>query len=50
MRTIKTTLFLVALAGVGLASLGCQTTEGFGRDMESLGDTIADEAEEERND
>ena len=35
-------LLMVAMIMVGLS--GCETMEGFGRDLEKLGDTIEDAA------
>ncbi|HUG09935.1 MAG TPA: entericidin A/B family lipoprotein [Opitutaceae bacterium] len=39
-------LLLLAAAALGLAVTGCQTTKGFGEDMEDLGENIQDKAQE----
>ena len=42
-------LFAIA-TGVGTMSLtGCNTTKGVGEDIESLGDSISDEADDAQN-
>jgi predicted small secreted protein len=46
MRTIKTLLCLAALTAFGAAVVGCNTTEGFGKDLESGGRAIKDSAHE----
>ncbi len=46
MRTIKILVCLVALASFGAATIGCRTAEGFGRDVESGGRKIKEEAQE----
>lgn len=46
MRLIKTSFALVALLSFGVIAAGCNTTEGFGRDMESSGRAIKNEARE----
>jgi predicted small secreted protein len=40
----------VTLAVPSLFLVGCHTTEGFGRDLESAGEGLQDEAREERLD
>lgn len=37
-------LLLLAAASLVLASTACQTTKGFGKDVEKLGDKIQDKA------
>jgi predicted small secreted protein len=37
-------LVLIAAAFLGLLTTGCQTTEGFGRDVENLGEKIEEKA------
>lgn len=39
-------LFLLAVGFLGLFTTGCQTTKGFGQDVENLGEKIEDKAEE----
>ena len=46
MRLIKMLLCLVALASFGAAAAGCNTTEGFGKDLEEGGKAIKDSARE----
>lgn len=46
MRTLKTSLALVALLSFGCLAGGCHTAEGFGEDMQSGGRAIEEEAEE----
>jgi predicted small secreted protein len=49
MRWIRMTMLppaMLLLLGIGLS--GCHTSEGFGRDVESVGEDIQDEAEEAR--
>jgi predicted small secreted protein len=42
-------LLTLGVAGLWLLSAGgCSTVEGFGRDVERLGDTIEDEAQDTR--
>ncbi|HEY5550883.1 MAG TPA: entericidin A/B family lipoprotein [Opitutaceae bacterium] len=38
-------LFLIAAAFISLAATGCQTTKGFGKDVENLGDNIQEKAD-----
>lgn len=38
-------LLLLAAACFALVSLGCQTSKGFGKDVENLGDKIQEKAE-----
>jgi predicted small secreted protein len=45
MRTIRTLLCLAALASIAAAT-GCNTTEGFGKDLEAGGRSIKDSARE----
>jgi predicted small secreted protein len=51
-RKLLAPLFMlsVALGGTSLFLLGCETTEGFGEDVEALGSEIDEEAEEEQAD
>ncbi len=42
MKTIKLTSFLLVLSA--LFFCGCNTTEGFGEDVEDAGDAISDQA------
>jgi predicted small secreted protein len=35
---------LIALALLGLATTGCQTSKGFGKDVEKLGDKIQEKS------
>ena len=37
-------LYLLLAAAFALAATGCQTTKGFGKDVEHLGDKIQDKA------
>ena len=37
-------LFLLATAFLAIATVGCQTSKGFGKDVEKLGDKIQDKA------
>ena len=37
-------LFLLAAAFLAIATVGCQTSKGFGKDVEKLGDKIQDKA------
>ena len=37
-------LFLLTAAFLALAATGCQTTKGFGKDVEKLGDKIQEKA------
>jgi predicted small secreted protein len=37
-------LLLLAAAFLGLAAPGCQTSKGFGKDVEKLGDKIQDKS------
>ncbi len=37
-------LLLLATAFLGLATTGCQTTKGFGKDVEKLGDKIQEKS------
>lgn len=39
-------LIVVLLAALMPAMSGCETSEGFGRDLQSLGQNLEDEAEE----
>lgn len=41
---IRNLLILAGLAGALLAITGCNTTEGFGRDVESAGENLQDAA------
>jgi predicted small secreted protein len=40
---------LLVLAGGGIALSACNTTEGFGEDLESAGEAINEEAEDAQN-
>jgi len=45
LRKIHTALIpLLLLASIGLALAGCNTTQGFGEDLESAGEAIQEEA------
>lgn len=44
MRTIRVVLCLFVLATICVAAAGCNTTEGFGKDLESSGQAIQDSA------
>lgn len=49
MTTMKPWVLLfgvLLLGGVGATLSGCNTSEGFGKDVESVGEDIQDEAEE----
>ncbi len=46
MRTFKTFVALAALLSFGCLTLGCNTAEGFGKDMQSGGRRITEEARE----
>ena len=37
-------LFLLATAFLAIATVGCQTSKGFGKDVEKLGDKIQDKS------
>lgn len=37
-------LFLLAVTFIGLVTSGCQTSKGFGKDVETLGEKIQDKA------
>ena len=37
-------LFLLAAAFLAIATVGCQTSKGFGKDVEKLGDKIQDKS------
>jgi len=37
-------LLLLAAAFLAIATVGCQTSKGFGKDVEKLGDKIQDKA------
>ena len=37
-------VFLLAAAFLAIATVGCQTSKGFGKDVEKLGDKIQDKA------
>lgn len=45
-KWLQTMLMFIALAVLTTALSGCNTSKGFGEDVESLGDDIQDEAEE----
>ena len=45
-KWIQFAFLLAALAVPSVALTGCNTSKGFGEDVESLGDEIQDEAEE----
>ena len=47
MRSIKTVAALLALLSIGVLA-GCNTTEGFGRDLERGGEKLQHEAQEHR--
>jgi len=40
----RLTLFLLAAAFFAIVSTGCQTSKGFGKDVEKLGEKIQDKA------
>jgi predicted small secreted protein len=44
---VKRILLSVLTAGFAIAVIGCNTVEGLGRDVESLGDAIEDAADED---
>jgi predicted small secreted protein len=46
MKWIQFALLLSALALPTVALTGCNTSKGFGKDIESVGDEIQDEADE----
>lgn len=46
MKWIQFAMLLAALALPSVALTGCNTSKGFGKDVESVGDEIQDEAEE----
>lgn len=46
MRTFKTFLALAALLSFGSLTIGCHTAAGFGKDMQSGGRRISEEAHE----
>jgi predicted small secreted protein len=43
-------LYLLALILVGFATSACNTTRGFGQDVEATGDTIEDTADDAMDD
>jgi predicted small secreted protein len=45
-QALVTVVMFIALAMLGSALTGCNTTEGFGEDVEELGDSIDDAAED----
>lgn len=45
-KALKRVLLAVCLSAVPVVLTACNTTEGFGRDMESLGDNIEDAADD----
>ena len=47
MRAVKIALSFLAVLGF-FAAAGCNTTEGFGKDMQSAGREIKEEAREHR--
>ncbi len=46
MRIIRALVCVAALASFGAAVVGCNTTEGFGKDVEAGGRKIKDSARE----
>ncbi len=42
----KLMLFILLAACCSLATVGCQTTEGVGEDMENAGESVQDAADE----
>jgi predicted small secreted protein len=46
MKWLQLALLLSALGSSAIALTGCNTSEGFGEDVESVGEDIQDEAEE----
>lgn len=46
MRWLRTMAAVGLLLGLGPLVAACETSEGFGRDLQSLGTNIEDEAEE----
>jgi predicted small secreted protein len=45
MRTIRSAFCFLALASFAFAAAGCNTTEGFGKDLESGGRSIKESAQ-----
>jgi len=43
-NTMKKLFAILMISGMGLGLAACETAEGFGRDMENLGKTIQDSA------
>lgn len=43
---MKHYLYILLLAAAGIAMSGCNTTKGFGKDVEAAGETIEDVAED----
>ena len=43
-KTHSALIPLLLIASIGLALAGCNTTHGFGKDLESAGEAIQDEA------
>lgn len=43
---IGSVIVLIIYAAIAISLAGCETTEGFGRDMQNLGNNIEDAAEE----
>ncbi len=48
-RTICSLLGIITLGLAALLLTGCNTTEGFGEDVEALGDSIDDAAEDAKD-
>lgn len=48
-RQLWTVLGLMMLAGVGVTLSACNTVEGVGRDVEAVGDGLADTAEDAKD-
>ncbi len=48
-KPLWTLLGLTMLAGVGVTLSACNTVEGVGRDVESVGDNIADTADDAKD-
>ncbi len=49
-KKVSGLLTAVVLAAMAATIVGCNTTEGLGKDIEEGGDAIKDKAHEEKND
>jgi len=40
---------ILVVCAIGLTSIGCETTEGVGRDLENAGDSLEDAAQDAKD-